>query len=116
MIFPIFNVMEHEYLKPSIEKLLNKFIPNTYPMVESIEVVDLDKKSMQLNITLNDEDIHLDNMYDKEFDPHYLVDYHVKKLLKYFGLTIPYISWDVYNTNGDYLFGFNSEHANTYVN
>ena len=109
MIFWIFNVMEHEYLKPSIEKLLNKFIPNTYPMVESIEVVDLDKNSMKLNITLNNNDIDEDNMYEKEFDPHYLADYHVKKMLKYFGLTFPFISWDVYNTNGDYLFGFNSK-------
>ena len=109
MIFWIFNVMEREYLKSSIEKLLNKFIPITYPMVESIEVVDLDKNSMKLNITLNDEDIDEDNMYEKEFDPHYLADYHVKKMLKYFGLTIPYISWDVYNTKGDYLFGFNSK-------
>ena len=116
MIFWIFNVMEHEFLKPSIEKLLNKFIPITYPMVESIEVVDLDKNSMKLNITLNDEDIDEDNMYEKEFDPHYLTDYHVKKMLKYFGLTIPYISWDVYNTKGDYLFGFDSKPGNTYVN
>ena len=58
---------------------------------------------------VNDEDMLADNMYDKEFDPHYLVDIHMNRILKYLGLKIPDISFDVYTTSGKYVYGFSKE-------
>jgi len=104
--------MGEQNIKSAIEKLTSsKLIKQIYPMLDSIEVLDLsdDKKNMTLKIVVDDEDMVADNMYDKEFDPHYLIDYHMNKILKYLGLKIPNISFDIYTTSGKYVYGFSKE-------
>ena len=106
--------MGNQNLKSVIQKLINSgLVKEIYPMVDSIQVMDLsnDKKTMKLKIIVNDEDIVADNMYDKEFDPHYLIDYHIHKLLKYLKLKIPNIPYDVYTTSGKYVYGFSDENG-----
>ena len=104
--------MGEQNIKSAIEKLTSsKLIKQIYPMLDSIEVLDLsdNKKDMTIKIVVNDEDMVYDNMYEKEFDPHYLVDFHMNKILKYLGLKIPDISFDVYTTSGKFVYGFSKE-------
>lgn len=56
-------------------------------MVDKIEVLEFeDLNFMIFKIYLNDPTIDKNNMYKKGLDPHYLVDTHAKKYLKYFGI------------------------------
>jgi hypothetical protein len=38
-----------------------------------------------IRINLKDPSITKENMYEKGFDLHYLIDYHIRKLMKYLG-------------------------------
>jgi hypothetical protein len=102
--------MTDNILKNRITKLLNSgLIQKIYPMVKDIKVdsVDEDVLSSYMHLTmLVDDDITYDNMYEKEFDPHYLVQYHVKNLLPYVSVKVDYIGWDVYTTDGKYVAGY----------
>lgn len=75
-----------------LSKLLSsELIRGIYPMVDRIEAVFFidertDSESIYLYIYLNDKTINKDNMYIKDFDPHYLVDNHVRKLISFFDL------------------------------
>ena len=72
----------------ALEKLVNSdIIKRIYPMVEKI-IVEYGGKtstgkfnSLDFNIILNDSNINRDNMYEEGFDPHYLMDYHIKNLM-----------------------------------
>jgi hypothetical protein len=102
--------MTDNIIKNRITKLLNSgLIQKIYPMVKDIKVdsVDEDVLSSYMHLTmLVDDDITYDNMYEKEFDPHYLVAYHVKKLIPYISVKVNYIGWDVYTTDGKYVAGY----------
>ena len=75
-----------------INQPLTKFfnrsdIRDTYPMIDHIDVYELeDINFFILRIYVNDPEMNDDNMYEKELDPHYLVDYHFKKFLPYVGI------------------------------
>lgn len=75
-----------KYINKSLSKFFNQStIKDIYPMVDHIDVYELDHHFI-LRIYVNDPEMDEDNMYDKELDPHYLVDYHFKKFLPYVGM------------------------------
>jgi hypothetical protein len=103
-----------QHIISALHKLINSsLIKNVYPMLESIDItsLDLEKGMMSLDIVVNTPNMDFNNMYDYEFDPHYLVDYHIKHLLPYIGTEIPYISWDVTTTEGNYVAGYESNNG-----
>lgn len=104
----------NEHIINALQKMVNSsLIKEVYPMIESIDVVslDLDNGFMSLDIKVDSPDMTYNNMYDYDFDPHYLVDYHIKRLLPYIGVEIPYISWDVTTTDGKYVAGYESSNG-----
>lgn len=93
--------------KVGLEKLLNSsFIKDIYPMIEKIKISKLYEDSLEYDVFLNISDIKYNTMYEEGLDPHYLNDHHIPKALEFFGLKIPFRSFDVYKKNGDYLVGF----------
>ena len=99
----------------ALEKLVNSdIIKRIYPMVEKI-IVEYGGKtstgkfnSLDFNIILNDSNINRDNMYEEGFDPHYLMDYHIKNLMPYLGLDNPNIlySYNVFSPEGEKISSF----------
>ena len=75
-----------------LNKSLTKFLNNSgikkiYPMIDNIEVYDVDMiDRIILRIHVNDPEMTYDNMYQKGLDPHYLIDYHIDKFLPYFSI------------------------------
>jgi hypothetical protein len=98
------------YKIDALTKILNSsLITNIYPMVKDVKVDIIDREELSCYIHLTifvDDDITYHNMYEKEFDPHYMVDYHVKLLLPYVNISKSYIGWDVYTTDGRYVAGY----------
>jgi hypothetical protein len=45
-------------------------------------------------------------MYDKELDPHYLVDYHIKQYLPYFNIEKSISSFIVWDLDGNIIYSF----------
>ena len=58
---------------------------------------------MSVNIFLNDSSITKHNMYEKDFDPHYLTDKYIKDLSKYLGLDMFNIKFKLYGPDGNLL-------------
>lgn len=107
---------ENTFIVKALTKLMNSnLIKDVYPKLDSIEIksLNLDKGSMFLNIVVDVPNMTYENMYDYEFDPHYLVEYHIKRLLPYVGVEIPEISWDVIKTNGKYVVGYDKDDGYT---
>ena len=70
----------------ALEKLANsKLIRDIYPMIDEISVL-YRENVLWIRIDLNDSSITEQNMYEKGFDPHYLIDFHIRKLMKYLGI------------------------------
>jgi hypothetical protein len=95
-----------------LQKLVNSdIIKNIYPMVDRIVVELYDSphpfnknkeiKILEFEIYLNDPDITEENMYEKGFDPHYLVEYHIRNLLPYIGLESDTMTFVVYGPEGN---------------
>jgi len=58
-----------------------------YPMIEHIDAYDIEGiNRLILRIYVSDPEMTKDNMYQKELDPYYLIDYHLKKYLPYFNI------------------------------
>ena len=73
------------YQISALEKLANsKLITKIYPMIDEISVLYAEG-TIWIRINLKDPGITKENMYEKGFDPHYLIDYHIRKLMKYLG-------------------------------
>lgn len=77
-----------KYINKPLTKYVNQSnIKDIYPMVDHIDVYELeDIGYFILRIYVNDPEMDENNLYDKELDPHYLVDYHFKKFLPYIGI------------------------------
>ena len=95
-----------------LKKLVNSnIIKKIYPMIDHIDVnvytsrfVLSDKnKRLDFDIHLNDPKITEENMWDKGFDPHYLVEKHLKDLSKYLGLEFHRITFKLYSPDGELL-------------
>ena len=96
--------MVKEFQIKGLEKLINSSaIKDIYPMIDRIEIRHDDdfvtqrgNRVVDVDIFLNDPTITKKNMYDKEFDPHYLTEYHIKNYFPYFNLKniiIHFIVW-----------------------
>ena len=83
-----------------LEKLVNSsLIRDVYPMVDHINLIYVDqgyyKDKIIFNIYLNDESITEENMYQKNFDPHYLIDHYVRNYSKYVGIDLSDVKLDL---------------------
>ena len=99
-----------------LEKLVNSsLIRDVYPMVNHINLLYVDqgyyKDRIIFNIYLNDESITEENMYQKNFDPHYLIDHYVRNYSKYVGIDLIDVKLDlnVRSPKGKIIHSFNNE-------
>jgi hypothetical protein len=96
-----------------LEKLVNSdVIKSIYPVIDEIEIHNSDnpfeylEDTLHLNIYLNNPEANKNNLWDKfNFDEHYLVDHHIRKLLPYLGIdnNKTSIRFRVYDTNFDVI-------------
>ncbi len=105
--------MIEDFQLKGLRKILNSdILKGIYPMLDHIDVWYMGTKNRQtwreipmyhVEIYLNDPSITEDNMYDKEFDPHYLIDHHLKNYLSYLGIDrgSQIFSFNVYSPSGD---------------
>lgn len=100
-------------LVKGFEKLINSdVIQKIYPMVEHIYIKNVvwnDSAGrpgymINLNIVVNDSLMTKDNMFDLDFDPHWLVDKHISDLAKYLSIDIKNIFFTVHNLEGDLIY------------
>jgi hypothetical protein len=91
-------------------KLVNSdVIGNIYPIVGEIEVSYSTLENLDvlhLDIYLNDSEANEENLWDKfQFDHHWLIDHHIRKLLPYLGINndITLIRYTIYNTDFEML-------------
>ena len=105
----LFIVMDKNTIaKDAYLKLINSdIIKNVYPMVDHIDIVEFKKLpnlstiyDLSVNIFVDDIDMTIENMYDSNFDPHWLTDHYLKNIAKYLGLSIRIIRFNLYDTNG----------------
>jgi len=107
--------MIKEFKIKGLEKLVNSsVIKDIYPMVDRIIIRDDNyetgrgNKLISVDIFLNDENITKENMYDREFDPHYLIDYHIKSYFPYFNLKKIVMDFIVWGPDGDIIYSWNN--------
>ena len=100
-------------IKTAFEKLINsELIKDIYPMVDHIDITDMVEHPLyygdilSIKIFLNDPSITKDNMFQSDFDPHYLADKHIRGLSKYLGLDIVDVTFKVYNPDGKLIFNW----------
>ena len=105
-------MIENTQIK-GLEKLLNSdVIKNIYPIVDKIEVhnsnkpLDVLEDTLHLNIYLN-QPIEYGDVFGNipQFDEHWMVDHHVRRLLPYLGIDNDktLIRFGVFNTNMDMI-------------
>ena len=95
-----------KYINKPITKLLNSsVIMSIYPMIDHIEVYEIKEiNRLILRIYVNDSEMTKENMYQRELDPHYLVDYHTMKYLPYFDIPRNYrVGFVVVGTDGNVI-------------
>jgi hypothetical protein len=100
-----------------LEKLANSgIIKQIYPMIDHIEIhTNEDKQfkhhnwapdTIDVDIFLNDPEITSLNMYDKELDPHYLVDKYLKEYFPYFNINNSIVDFIVWGTDGEVIYSW----------
>ena len=101
--------MEEKLVK-GFEKLINSdMVKNIYPMIDHIDIISVEEHPlyvgyiMSIKIYLNDPSIDEDNMYELNFDPHYLAEYYIKKYSKYFGLDLVNVTFAVYGPDNNLI-------------
>ena len=102
--------MGEEKLIKAYSKLINSdVLKSIYPMLDHIDIVKVKDNpnfvgyDMSVDIFLNDSSIDKNNMYTKDFDPHYLVGNHLKNLSKYLGIDFHRITFKLYSPDGELL-------------
>jgi hypothetical protein len=104
--------MSLEFYKSAFEKIINSgIIQNIYPMVDHVDVkyfrwnLNGPKPGylINLDIVVDSPDMTEDNMYDLDFDPHYLVDKYIRDFAKYLSINIFSIFFTVHNLEGDLI-------------
>ena len=105
-----------EFLVKSFTKILNSdLIKNVYPMVDHITISKFKDNpnfiayDMNIDIYLNDPTITKDNMYKREFDPHYLTLKHLKNLANYLGVQIIRAGFKLFGANGELLLNWDEK-------
>lgn len=107
--------MIKEFEIKGLEKLVNSSaIKAIYPMVDHINIRYNGELynprgwgGLEIDIFINDPTITKENMYEKEFDPHYLVEYHMNNYYQYFNINKPVTSYIVWNPDGDIIVSWN---------
>lgn len=101
------------YKIKGLQKLANSgVIMSIYPMVDHIEIrsVELSPRDrydrLEVDIHLNDENITKDDMYDSDFDPHYLIDHWLVQYLPYFDMDKVIFDFIVWGPNGDIIYSW----------
>jgi hypothetical protein len=104
-----------EFLVKSFTKLLNSgLIKSIYPMVDHITITKFKENpnfiayDMNIDIYLNDSTITKQNMYQKEFDPHYLAEKYVKNLANYLGTQIIRVGFKLFGPDGELLLNWDN--------
>ena len=99
-----------ERLIKGFERLINSdVIKNIYPMIDHIDITSLDEHPlyagniMSIKIYLNDPSINEDNMFDLDFDPHWLTDHYIKDFSKYLGIKLVNITFSVYGPDNNLI-------------
>lgn len=102
--------MGEEKIINAYSKLINSdVLKSIYPMLDHISIDKIKDNpnfigyDMSVNIILNDPTIDKNNMYSMNFDPHYLVEKHLKDLSKYLGLEFHRITFKLYSPDGELL-------------
>jgi hypothetical protein len=82
------DVNIEDYKNKFLSKILSSHsITDIYPMVDRIDAYEVPQVNrIILRIYINDPDMTEENMYNKEMDPYYLIDYHVNRILPYFSI------------------------------
>lgn len=100
----------NEKITTAFSKLINSdILKKIYPMLDHIDITRITDNpnfigyDMSVNIFLNDSSITKHNMYEKDFDPHYLTDKYIKDLSKYLGLDMFNIKFKLYGPDGNLL-------------
>ena len=108
-IYKVGTKMKEKLIK-GFEKLINSdVIKNIYPMIDQIDSTSGDEHPLyvgdilSIKIYLNDPSINEDNMYELNFDPHYLAEYYIKKYSKYFGLDLVNVTFAVYGPDNNLI-------------
>ena len=104
----LFICMEKNTIKDAYSKLINSnIIKKVYPMVDHIDIVEFKKLpnlstiyDLSVNIFVDDIDMTEKNMYDSNFDPHWLAEHYLKNIAKYIGLSIRIVRFKVYDNYG----------------
>jgi hypothetical protein len=103
-------------LVKGFEKLINSdVIKHIYPMIDHIDIKNFRWNPygtkpgylLNLDIVVDSPDMTEDNMYDLDFDPHYLADKHIRDLSKYLSIDIFSIFFTVHNLEGDLIHEWN---------
>lgn len=99
--------MIEKFQVSALEKILNYDdigVKKIYPMVDEIKVKYIEDDRFFLMIYLNDPEITTHNMYQKGFDPHYLIDYHFYNYFSLLGVpkSIP-TGFRIYNADGELI-------------
>jgi len=108
----------NDKLITAFSKLINSdIIKNIYPMIDHIDIKNIEwvedgyKETgflhrqkpgylINVDVVVDSPDMTHENMYDFDFDPHYLVDHHMESLSKYLGIDIMGINFTVHNLDG----------------
>ena len=92
-----------------VSKMMDRIIDHTgireiYPMIGKVIVKEIEPlNSVFFFFQLNDPSIDGENMYKKGFDPHYLIDRHLKKYLGLFGFKNKKVGYIVAAPDGEVI-------------
>ena len=107
MFQSLFISMDKNKIKDAYLKLINSdIVKNIYPMLDHIDIVEFNKipffqgYDLYINIFVDDIDMTEKNMYQFNFDPHWLAEHHLQKISKYLGIVIRSIRFKVYDNYG----------------
>jgi hypothetical protein len=82
------DVNIEDYKNKFLSKMLSSHrITDIYPMVDRIDAYDVPEvNQIILRIYVNDPEMTKENMYQRDMDPHYLIDYHLSRIAPYFSI------------------------------
>ena len=92
-----------------VSKMMDRIIDHTgireiYPMIGKVIVKEIEPlNSVFFLFQLNDPSIDGENMYKKGFDPHYLIDRHLKNYLGLFGFKNKKVGYIVAASDGEVI-------------
>lgn len=100
--------MVPEYKLDWFNKMANsKPIKTIYPMIDHIKINKVPNYIWVVQVYLNDETIDGNNIYSKGLDPHYLVDFHLKKLKNYLSIKDNLkFGFVIFDSNGENIYDF----------